>query len=345
MSFCAKCGRRRDGDARYCGGCGAEFDQAADEAEADEAAAPAGLTRTDLPDGAPQADLAADVTRADGAPDPFAAWYQPEAPRMPAGGLRDGAGEQWQPTETVQASPTYPPAQPSGYPPPPAAPAPPFAQYPPGQPAGPPDRGGRGGLFIVVAVVVVLAAGGGAYALASSLGKHPAAQRPAQPSVSAPASTGPAAASTPATSPAAGGTSTPAPAASLVAITPGVSAPSSVETLLGRYFEGINQHDYQEYASTLNPAQRASKSQSASAFSSGYQTTTDSGMTLTSLASTGGGGLTATVTFTSHQAAAQSIDQHSSCNEWTTSFYLVPQGSGYLIGPVPAGYKPIYADC
>ena len=25
MNFCAKCGRDRSGDARYCGGCGTEF--------------------------------------------------------------------------------------------------------------------------------------------------------------------------------------------------------------------------------------------------------------------------------------------------------------------------------
>ena len=25
MNFCAKCGRERSGDARYCGGCGTEF--------------------------------------------------------------------------------------------------------------------------------------------------------------------------------------------------------------------------------------------------------------------------------------------------------------------------------
>ncbi len=33
MNFCAKCGRERSGDARYCGGCGTEF--AAASADAD----------------------------------------------------------------------------------------------------------------------------------------------------------------------------------------------------------------------------------------------------------------------------------------------------------------------
>ena len=66
-------------------------------------------------------------------------------------------------------------------------------------------------------------------------------------------------------------------------------------------------------------------------------------MTLTSLTSNGSG-LTATVTFTSRQAASQSVD-NSRCNDWTLSLYLVPQGSGYLIGPAPSGYQPNYSDC
>jgi hypothetical protein len=67
-------------------------------------------------------------------------------------------------------------------------------------------------------------------------------------------------------------------------------------------------------------------------------------MTLTSLADNGPGGLVATVTFTSHQAPAQSVD-HSACNAWTLNFYLVPQGTGYLIGPAPSGYQPSHSDC
>ena len=66
-------------------------------------------------------------------------------------------------------------------------------------------------------------------------------------------------------------------------------------------------------------------------------------MTLTSLADNGSG-LTATVTFTSRQSAAQSVD-NSACNAWTLNLYLVPQGAGYLIGPAPSGYQPTYSDC
>jgi hypothetical protein len=323
MSFCASCGRQRVGTARFCGGCGAEF--------------------SDLPDAGDQGQPPAEAAPHDPStapPDPFASWYQQKPP-----GSGNDAGSTWEPTQTVQTTPT----QPAGYPPsgftaanpfsaasPVTPPAPPFS---PGPPARPPERGGRRGLFIAVAVIVVLAAGGGAYALASSLGKHSTAQ----PTVSASpsATSAPVSSAGASTSPSA----SPSPTLSLVAVAPGVTtgaAGTQVETLLSHYFHGINTHSYAEYASTLNPEQLAKQPQSE--FESGYSSTTDSGMTLTGLSDSGNGGLTATVTFTSRQAPAQSAD-HSPCNAWTLNLYLVPQGTGYLIGPAPSGYQPTFSDC
>jgi hypothetical protein len=223
-------------------------------------------------------------------------------------------------------------------------PAPPF---PPAPLTGPPQRGGgRKGLFIVLAVLVVLAAGGGAYALATKLGKHSTGQPSTTPTVTAspPAASSPTGGTTQQpSSPASSASASPSPTLSLVAIAPGVTgtAGPQVETLLSHYFHGINTHSYAEYASTLNPEEQAKQTQSE--FNSGYSSTTDSGMTLTSL-SGDGGGLTATVTFTSRQSAAQSVD-NSTCNAWTLNLYLVPQGTGYLIGPAPSGYQPNYSDC
>jgi hypothetical protein len=199
---------------------------------------------------------------------------------------------------------------------------------------------------MALAVIVVLAAGGGAYALATTLGKHSTAQPPAGASTSAAGSTTGAAtqqASSPATS--ASGSATPTPTPSLVAISPGVPASTAqpqVEALLSHYFHGINTHDYAEYVGTLNPAEQAKQTQSE--FSSGYSSTTDSGMTLTGLSGAGNGGLTATVAFTSRQSPAQSVDK-SACNKWTLDLYLVAQGASYLIGPAPSGYQPTYSDC
>jgi hypothetical protein len=334
---------------QYCGGCGAAFTE--DSAAHGAQGTPADATR---------ADPAFDNTHTDqpaAAPDPFASWYQPQ---QPGGAIPDDDGT-WQPTQTVYSAPPRPagfpspqgPASPPYQPtPPPYQPGPP---YPPVPPATGPSGGGRRGLFIAVAAIVVLAAGGGAYAVANSLGKHSTAQPPSQPSTGAatPAGGGTPTGGTPATgTPSSGGprqattpaSPTPSPTLSLVTIGQSVtsSAAPQVETLLSHYFHGINARDYGEYASTLNPAQQAK--QSPSTFESGYATTTDSGMTLTSLADNGPGGLVATVTFTSHQAPAQSVD-HSACNAWTLNFYLVPQGTGYLIGPAPSGYQPSHSDC
>jgi hypothetical protein len=374
MSFCASCGRQRNGTQPFCAGCGAEFsdhpggtdDRVVPAADAAPHDLPADVTRTDVDAGVTRAEPPA------AEPDPFASWYQ----RGPQG-ARSNADSTRQQTETVgaapaqagyptsgftpdnpfsSASPTMPPASPL-QPAPPFQPGPPPAGPPPAgpPPAGPPARGSRRGMFMALAVIVVLAAGGGAYALATTLGKHSTAQPTAR--VSTPAASSPAAgsptggatqqASSPATSTSAGPTQspTPSPTLSLVAISPGVSASAAqpqVETLLSHYFHGINAHDYAEYSGTLNPAEHAKQTQSE--FNSGYSSTTDSGMTLTGLSDTGNGGLTATVTFTSRQSPAQSVDKNA-CNAWTLNLYLVPHGAGYLIGPAPSGYQPTYSDC
>jgi hypothetical protein len=318
-------------------------------------------------------DAGAGATRADPAapaaqPDPFAAWFRPEAeggaPEAFRGDevFRGDMGANWQPTQDANWQPTQTvratPAQATGYPPPPFIP--PGPPFPPAAQPFPPTqspRRSRRGLFILLAIIVVLAAGGGAYALASTLGKHPSAQPSAHPTVRAstsaasspPAKTTQPASPTPAasasTSPSKSPTPTPSPTLSLVSVAPGVTSSAAepqVETVLSHYFHGINSHSYPEFAKTLNPAAQANEPQSR--FESGYATTTDSGMTLTSLTDSGSGGLVATVTFTSHQAPADSYD-NSACNAWTFNFYLVPQGSGYLITPDPPGYHPTGSDC
>ena len=68
-------------------------------------------------------------------------------------------------------------------------------------------------------------------------------------------------------------------------------------------------------------------------------------MTLVSLQSTANGGESATVTFTSHQAAGSSIDG-SACNNWQLTYFLVPEGTAATSSaPLPSTYKPVYSDC
>jgi hypothetical protein len=355
MSFCATCGRQRNGTARFCGTCGTEFSDPP-AATADQGPPPEDAAQPAPPEGVTRMDMIPEVTGVEppaAEPGPIGSWYQPEAQ-----GTGQDPDTSWQSTQTVQATPTqaagysptaYTPPAPSAPTWPPSPPSPPAPTWPPGPQAAPPARGGaRRGLLIVVAVVVVLAAGGG-YALATTLGKHSAAQPPANPTAGV--STPTARTTLPTSSPAASAsasttptpTPTPSPTLSLVAISPSVtsSAEPQAETLLSHYFHAINTHNYTEYLNTQNPVLKAHESQSN--FDSGYSSSTDSRMTLTAL-SANGSGLTATVTFTSHQSPGQSVD-NSACNAWTLNLYLVPQGTGYLIGPSPSGYLATYSDC
>ncbi len=387
MNFCAKCGRERSDDARYCGGCGTEFAAAPAAAasaptdddsaggdpqpsatvEAQAAAPPAEQAeRWEPPADATRVERTPDVTLIDrpaGAeppravtpaaaePDPFAAWFAPDAqaaPRTEPGGQWQAA-EPWQSADTVyarsgQQAQAYPPPTPPapGYPPP----RPPYGAQPGPVPGGRRSSGGRKAAFILGVVLVMLAAGGGAYALVLRSSNKDTAQPPASPTAGSSASAAQSSASA-STSP----TGSPSPAASpspsaLVTVGAGVAstgAEPAVETTLSRYFQGINTHDYAQYQSAHDAAMQATEPQSK--FTSGYASTADSGMTLVSLESTANGGESATVTFTSHQAASASVDG-SSCNNWQLTFFLVPQaGGGYLIGAAPASYKPVYSDC
>jgi hypothetical protein len=195
------------------------------------------------------------------------------------------------------------------------------------------------------AIAVVLVAGGGAVAAALAL-SHNTTTSSSPPPTSQPASTQPAVTSTPsqAQTTSSPPTATPSPtAAGSVAIAAGASsAPQAqqVESLFTTYFQGINTHNYAEFASTLDASMQARNPQSS--FDTGYKTTTDSNETISSIASTGSG-LTVVVMFTSHQSPSDSPDK-SACNNYTLTLPLVPQGSGYVITVPPQGYAAI-TDC
>jgi hypothetical protein len=362
MGFCANCGQPRNGSVRFCGSCGTEFDDspAAPDEQATKASgwtAPADATRTDMSPGDTRIDPPGAKGEPPGQPDPFASWYSSAQPAAAPEPPHGSPGTYWQqPTETVRPTPPGP----GGYAPPPAGPggyptAAYNAPYPPGPPAGPPQRGGGGGrrgLLVVLAIIVVLAAGGGAYAIATHLGKHSTAGATTPPASTSAASspsgatqtaTGTRSGSASASASASASKSSPSqsPSQGLVAIGPGVSgaAVPQVQQLLSERFQAINTHNYAEYASTLTT--RAQASQTQANFDKGYRSTSDSGIELTALNQTSSG-LTATVAFTSHQDPSDSVDG-SACNTWTSTYNLVPSGSGYLIdtgSPAPA-----HGDC
>ena len=207
--------------------------------------------------------------------------------------------------------------------------------------------------LIIAGILVVLAAGGGAYALVARSSGHTTAKPPSHPSVTAgssvasptaQATTSPTPSPTP--SPTSSATPSPSPTQTgSVQVAAGVaSSPEEpqVEAYLNSYFNSINTHNYNEYNSLLDAQGQQSDSQSG--FDSGFATTKDSNEILTGIQDTGGGNVTATVTFASRQDTADSVDG-SACNDWQISLFLAPQGNSYVMTAAPAGYHAAYTDC
>jgi len=205
----------------------------------------------------------------------------------------------------------------------------------------------RGRVVIgAAAAAVVLGAAGGAFAVS---GGHGQARAGAQLTGRASASGSPSAAGKKTAAPTA---AAPTPghgaghgAATALTVAAGVAgnpAAPQVTALLDRYFTAINARDYAAYAGLLDRQRR--RHETAASFRSGYGSTTDSDETLTAISDTGSGDLAASVTFTSHQKPADSLE-HSSCTRWAITLYLVRHGTGYLIETPPAGYRASYQAC
>jgi hypothetical protein len=225
-------------------------------------------------------------------------------------------------------------------------------------PPGPPSplatsgvRQGRGAVFIAATVVGLIAVAGAAFGLTTVLTGHGHNKSHVTAAASVRATRSAAARPSPAPSatPSATLSSTPAATASpgsstvtMAASAVGDPDVTQVTAVLSRYFTGINKHDYSLYSSALD--QQMQQQNTASSFASGYQTTTDSAETLTGVSDSGGGDLTATVTFTSHQQPSDSPD-NSPCTDWEITLFLLPQGTGYLIGPPPSSYRASYQAC
>jgi hypothetical protein len=126
---------------------------------------------------------------------------------------------------------------------------------------------------------------------------------------------------------------------------PGVAAnpqAPQVASLLDSYFTAINNHDYEGYISLFTPA--IQQGLTAAQFHTGFATTKDTDEALTSISSVDGS-LAASVTFTSHQSPADSVDGSESCTNWQISLYLQQTGNGYLIGKAPSSYHAFHTAC
>jgi hypothetical protein len=319
MDFCTSCGRPRTGADRFCTTCGTEF-------------------RDLVPPGQPAA--AADPASAED-------YYAP-------GSVGPGPPiSQWAPyARPPETEPSYPGEVYSGiahderfggepvYRGEPAFGGPGYTggdSYP--EPARrPPGR--RNVPIVIAAAVIVLGAAGGAYAVTASHSHGKAAGEPTETASIAASQGAPTSAVQTSAAPA---TSAPAPptasSGTTVSVASGAAnnpAATQVTALVNSYFTAINARDYSAFASLLD--QQARQQNPESTFDSGYATTADSAETLTSISDTGSGGLAASLTFTSQQSPADSPDD-SSCDQWSITLFLVPNGTGYLIGTPPSSYQ------
>lgn len=331
MRYCTKCGAPLAGTPRFCTKCGAPVRQAVDPGLPDAGSPAAAAAPPDVQPW-PQAPPPAEPAAAE--PPPLASG--PPAPEDATPAFRS-----WQSAEPASHSGLGEPATaevPSAGPPPL-----PDRQVP--SSPKPPSSSAR--TFLVAAAVVILAAGGGLAAW-KLLVYHPAhkAGSPGDstgtlnhhPSSVAPSPSLRASTESPGPSPSPISPGNP----DAVTIAPAVNgqpAAAQVASFLQTYFTAINAGDYARYASLWPPRLRPTIGQ----FRSGYRGSHDSHAILAALSPTAVG-VAATVTFTSHQPAANS-PTHTGCTDWNVTLYLRSRGSGYRIVSPPTGYHPQYRRC
>ncbi len=326
MRFCTACGTPVSGTRRYCTHCGARIRRIPDpELEA----ARVGAAQAAVP--APSPGLP--VTESQG-PEPASPEPPSPEPASPEPASPDRSG--------IPLSTTWL-ADFAREPEPPATVQDPL----------PPTAPVTGRTLLAVAVVAVLIALGSVAWMAGSSRPRP----DSQPSVASRLSRGKTArpgTRHPAARPSAPRPSAPWPSGS-AAVTPLPSSRrgivSASRALAGRadaqqvvgfldsYFAAVNHREYQEYSSLFERGHHLTPAE----FTRGYATTHDTSALLAGLASTRDG-LTATVTFTSHQARTASPN-HTLCTHWWVVLYLRQVRGVYLIGPPPPGYHARYRGC
>jgi hypothetical protein len=215
--------------------------------------------------------------------------------------------------------------------------------------AGRPRRSPWPVLIAVAFVLLAGLAGGGTWLLVRAHTHHPGAGTSlaagpgasASPQASSPASPP---AETPVTTPPAPSPS--APSAGTVAVASAAAQQPdtpAVTDFLNQYFAAINDHDYQAYTALLDPGLQ--QNMTAAQFDSGYGSTADSSEMLTGTSTAANGDTVADVTFTSRQNPAESVNHREACTDWQISLFLESNGTSYVMGPAPAGYRASSTAC
>jgi hypothetical protein len=113
-----------------------------------------------------------------------------------------------------------------------------------------------------------------------------------------------------------------------------------IQPVIAAYFRAINSRDYAGYLATQNPGNALTAQQ----FQTGFRSTEDSHVLVTSIAIAPDGRPAADVTFTSRQQPADGPGGES-CTNWHLTMFFDDRAATYILGTPPAGYRASYQAC
>ena len=110
--------------------------------------------------------------------------------------------------------------------------------------------------------------------------------------------------------------------------------------MITEYFRAINSRDYAGYLTTQSPGNALTEQQ----FQTGFRSTVDSDVLVTSITTAPDGRPAADVTFTSRQQPQDGPDGES-CTNWQVTMFFDANAGTYTIGAPPADYRASYQAC
>jgi hypothetical protein len=221
------------------------------------------------------------------------------------------------------------------------APPPPQRAHQPA-PARPPGR--RKPLTLpIMALIVLLAAAVGGVGSWYAVGKAPAAHQSTIAPSSTPATSLPPSQSTTSGSPPSPSAPSPGSSNTLVSLAPaaaGYPDAATIQPVITEYFLAINGRDYTGYLTTQSAGNAPTEQQ----FQTGFRSTTDSHVVVTSITTASDGRPAADVTFTSRQQPQDGPDGES-CTNWQVMMFFDDNAGTYTIGAPPADYRASHQAC
>jgi hypothetical protein len=134
--------------------------------------------------------------------------------------------------------------------------------------------------------------------------------------------------------------STAADAAALAPAAAQYPGATAIQAVISRYVQAINGRDYVAYLATESPGNALTAPQ----FQAGFESTQDSDVLVTGIATAPDGRPAADVTFTSRQQPQDGPDGES-CTKWRVTMFFDGSAGNYTIGAPPASYHSSYQAC